>query len=69
MTDVRTDANADEVSILIAIEARVDTAMAHLIRRKQTLADGDNAQAAVLAELREVRAAIRILRDRHRRSR
>ncbi|BBO33371.1 hypothetical protein [Lacipirellula parvula] len=69
MTDRNSGSSADEVSVLIAIEARIDTAMAHLIRKKQTVADGDSAQAAVLAELREVRAAIRILRDRQRRSR
>lgn len=55
---------ADDWKLLSAAESRIDTAMAKLITKTEEMADATGTQAAAVEELREVRNAIRAVRDR-----
>ena len=60
----RRNLDADELSLLIAAESRIDIAMSKLIATTQGVTDATSAQATAINELREARNAIRVLRDR-----
>lgn len=56
------NAATDELSLLIAAEARIDTALSQLILTTKGVTDATTGQNRAIAELREARIAIGKLR-------
>jgi hypothetical protein len=59
-----TDYTAEDWQLLIAAEARLDTALSRLLSKTEDVTDATRAQAEAVMELKKARNAIRILRDR-----
>jgi hypothetical protein len=58
------NASTDPAALLIAAEARIDTAMSQLILTTRGVTDATTAQAVAIAELRKARKAIKLLREK-----
>lgn len=62
MDDASLTSSLDEIALLAAAEARIDTAMAQLLLTTKGVTDATKAQAVAINELREARNAIKVLR-------